>query len=276
MNTPLKPAPDGPSATTGLASSSPTSIAPNAPSLPSAIPTVPIRSEGILGLLDQLLRNRDAVIDRIFAGQVVNQQLRSFLLASVLLSGFYGLSMGLMGFRHSWDVGLLQMASSALKVPLLFLLSTAICFPVLYIVQVLMGARLAFMQTLTLILMALTLNSILLASCAPIAFFFVVTGSTHNFIKLLHVGIFSFAGLWSMLSLWLGLRTMCEKSSLYPPLAVRILKVWILVFAFVGTQMAWSLRPFVGTSSLKEFSVFREQEGNFYTGVWQSIQQLGN
>jgi hypothetical protein len=42
-----------------------------------------------------------------------------------------------------------------------YTMTTAICFPVLYIVQVLMGARLDFSQ-------ALALNGILLASSPPL------------------------------------------------------------------------------------------------------------
>ena len=225
------------------------------------------------GLLDRLLRDREGFFDDIFAGKEVKAHLGTFLIATVCLSAFYGISMGLPGFRHSLGQGLLQVVAAGIKVPALFLLSTAVCFPVLYIVQVLMGARLAFTQTLTLILMALALNAILLASCAPIAFFFVVTGSSYDFIKLLHVVVFGFGGAWSMMSLWQGLLVMCEKSNLYPPLAVRILKAWIVVFAFVGTQMAWSLRPFVGTPTMG-FQVFRQQEGNFYTGVYGSLAKL--
>jgi hypothetical protein len=42
----------------------------------------------------------------------------------------------------------------------------------------------------------------------------------------------------------------------------------------VGTQMAWSLRPFVGSPDL-EFEVFRAgSEGNFYKAVWTSIVNL--
>jgi hypothetical protein len=234
---------------------------------------LPIRSDGLLGLLDQLLRDRESIIDDVFAGKDIGHRLRTFLLAAIALLACYGLTMGLMGFHDSWATGVAQMLVSALKVPTLLLLSTAICFPVLYVVQVLMGARLTFAQTLTLIVMALALYGILMASCAPVAFFFAVTGSTHDFMKLLHVLIFSFAGLWSMISLWLGLRAMCERSNLYPPLALRILKVWILVFAFVGTQMAWSLRPFVGSPG-RPFQIFRQQEGNFYLGVWHTVTRL--
>jgi hypothetical protein len=246
----------------------------DAPPTPArSTPASPLPA-GFFRLLDTLLRDRERFFDAVFDGREVGRWLSSFLLASVALSAFYGLSMGLLGFNQGFGTGLMQMIASAIKVPCLFLLSTAVCFPVLYIVQVLMGARLAFAQTLALILMALTLNGVLLASCAPIVFFFVVTGADYHFIKLLHVAIFGFSGIWSMMSLWLGLRTMCEKSNLYPPIAVTILKVWIIVFAFVGTQMAWSLRPFVGSPDM-EFQIFRKQESNFYAGLWSSVTSLG-
>jgi len=54
---------------------------------------------------------------------------------------------------------------------------------------------------------------------------------------------------------------------------VRILQIWFVVFAFVGSQMAWSLRPFVGAPNLG-FQIFRQQEGNFYQGVWLSVVGL--
>jgi hypothetical protein len=225
--------------------------------------------------LDRLLRERESFFDEIFEGRELGFLLRWFLLATLVLSAFYGMTMGFMGFRDDIALGLLQTLTSAIKVPLLFLLSVGVSFPVLYVVLVLMGARLSFGQTLALILMALTLNSALLASCAPIAFFFVLTGSDYHFIKLLHVAIFAFSGGWAMMALWHGLSSMCEKCNLYPRQAVRILQVWILVFGFVGTQMAWSLRPFVGSPELS-YQVFRQgQTGNFYGAVWSSLVSMG-
>jgi hypothetical protein len=48
----------------------------------------------------------------------------------------------------------------------------------------------------------------------------------------------------------------------------------VLVFGFVGTQMAWSLRPFVGSPNL-EFQFFRaDQTGNLYQAVANSAAQL--
>jgi len=37
--------------------------------------------------------------------------------------------------------------------------------------------------------------------------------------------------------------------------------------------MAWSLRPFIGEPSMN-FTIFRQQQGNFYQAVGQSVFQL--
>jgi hypothetical protein len=228
----------------------------------------------LFGLLDELLRRRESLFEEIFDNRRIGERLRWFVVAIVVLSGFYGATMGTIGFTGDVGRGLLQTLSSAAKVPALYLLSVAICFPVLYIVLVLMGARLRFVQTLSLILLAITLNAVLLASCAPILLFFLLTGADYHFMKLLHVAVFAFSGGWAMMALWQGLREMCEKSDLYPRQAIRILQLWIVIFGFVGTQMAWSLRPFVGSPEL-DFQLFREgREGNFYKAVWTSVVNL--
>jgi hypothetical protein len=246
------------------------------PMAPEASSPTEFQNAGFFRLLDHLLRQREQFFDTIFAGKCMGRWSRWFLLVIVLLAGVYGVTMGTMGFTRNVGQGTLQSLTSGLKVPLLYLVSLAVSFPVLYVVLVLMGARLRFTQTLALILMALALNSALLASCAPIVVFFILTGSDYHFIKLLHVGIFAFSGCWAMMALWKGLQAMCEKSNLYPRQANKILQVWIVIFGFVGTQMAWSLRPFVGSPGL-DYQLFRAgQSGNFYHAVWSSVIDLAH
>jgi hypothetical protein len=52
-----------------------------------------------------------------------------------------------------------------------------------------------------------------------------------------------------------------------------IMKVWAVLFAFVGIQMAWNLQPFVGDRG-QPFQLFRHNEGNFYTAVVYSLRKL--
>jgi hypothetical protein len=59
----------------------------------------------------------------------------------------------------------------------------------------------------------------------------------------------------------------------YPKKAMTIMKLWAVLFAFVGIQMAWNLQPFVGDRG-KPFQLFRHNEGNFYTAIVYSLQKL--
>jgi hypothetical protein len=238
-------------------------------------PSAPeLQQSGMLTLLDDILRRREAFFSEIFEGTNLHIRIRQFLFAIVTLSAIYGLTMGATALSVGWDRGGQQMLSSGIKVPLLYLLTLLVCYPVLFIILVLMGSKLSFVQTLALILLALTFNAVLLASFAPIVAFFSITGSSYAFIKLLHVLVMTFSGFWGMAALYQGLREMCEKSNLYPKRAVDILRVWILVFGFVGTQMAWSLRPFIGDPG-SPFEIFRKgRDGNFYTAVANSAMDL--
>ena len=52
-----------------------------------------------------------------------------------------------------------------------------------------------------------------------------------------------------------------------------LLYVWIVLFGFVGTQLAWTLRPFFGMPD-HDFALFRDIEGNFYTAIIRAIGEL--
>ena len=49
--------------------------------------------------------------------------------------------------------------------------------------------------------------------------------------------------------------------------------VWMAVFALVGGQMGWVLRPFVGSPDLP-FTWFRPREGSFFEGVFHALTAL--
>ena len=54
--------------------------------------------------------------------------------------------------------------------------------------------------------------------------------------------------------------------------ATTLFRIWVVVFAVVGAQMSWVLRPFLGAPGL-EFELFREREGNFFMAV---VNAAGN
>ncbi|MBN2209969.1 MAG: hypothetical protein JW709_01120 [Sedimentisphaerales bacterium] len=59
------------------------------------------------------------------------------------------------------------------------------------------------------------------------------------------------------------------------PRVSRVFKTWVLVFALVGAQMSWILRPFIGNPA-QPFTWFRERESNFFMAVFKALQSLLN
>jgi len=55
--------------------------------------------------------------------------------------------------------------------------------------------------------------------------------------------------------------------------SMTLLHIWILLFGFVGTQLAWTLRPFFGSPGMK-FELFRSIDGTFYGDVIRTIGHL--
>ena len=236
----------------------------------NAIPATPASpstvTPGLGGFLSQILSDRDQFFADVVEGTGLREKLLHALWILLALSALYGAAAGAYA-------GPAQAVSSAVKLPFLFLGTLAICFPGFFVIQVLLGSRLRLAQVLALVLGALSLSAILLAAVVPITAFFLLTGANYYFLTLLHVLIVLGAGLAGMAALHDGLAFACEKRGVYPKKAMTIMKVWAVLFAFVGIQMAWNLQPFVGDRG-EPFQLFRRNEGNFYTAVVYSLGKL--
>jgi hypothetical protein len=57
------------------------------------------------------------------------------------------------------------------------------------------------------------------------------------------------------------------------PASMILLYIWILLFGFVGTQLAWTLRPFFGDPG-QPFELFREIDGTFYGNILSTLGSL--
>ncbi|HKT03868.1 MAG TPA: hypothetical protein VJT31_30425 [Rugosimonospora sp.] len=55
--------------------------------------------------------------------------------------------------------------------------------------------------------------------------------------------------------------------------SMTLLYIWILLFGFVGTQLAWTLRPFFGDPG-HPFALFRHIDGTFYSDILHTISRL--
>jgi hypothetical protein len=174
-----------------------------------------------------------------------------------------------MGSYHSF----LQSAVAGLKVVFLFLCTLLICFPSFFIIQQVLGSKMSLRQMMIIVLSGFVLTSVIALSFSPVVIFFQITGGNYHFLQLLHVAIFIFSGIFGMRLIVDALKFACEKKSIYPQIGVNVFRIWILVLAFVGIQLSWNLRPFLCNKD-EDFKLFRKYEGNFYTAIVYSAQQL--
>src|SRR6266536_4998821 len=194
---------------------------------------------GYAEFLKAVLSDRERFFEEVVEGVALRSKLRYALLTIVILAGFFGLVAG----AYS---GPAQAVSAGVKLPFLFFATFGICFPAFFVVQVLVGSRLRLLQVVVLVFGALALTSVLLAAFVPITAFFLVTGANYYFQHLLNIALASVAGLFGMYALHEGLSVVCDTRGVYPRKALTIMRVWAVLFAFVGIQLAWSLRPFPG------------------------------
>jgi hypothetical protein len=172
----------------------------------------------------------------------------------------YGLTMGM---NHSIEQALV----SAVKVPLLFLLTLAICLPALHFVGLLLGARVRLGQSLTLLLAGVSLTCTLLAAFTPISLLFLASGSTYPFLLAMHVALFAgcgAAGLRSIHQNFERLRAAAGQGAAAggAPLSVAGLKAWGALYMFVGAQTAFLLSPFIARDA--EFHLFNPHHGSVF------------
>ncbi len=221
---------------------------------------------GFQQFLLAILGNREQFFTEVVRGIALPTKLRHSLVTLLALTIFYGVIVGSYSSAP-------QAVSAGIKLPVLFLATFLICFPAFFVVQILFGSRLRLLQVIVLVTSALALTAILLAAFVPIVAFFLITGSNYYFLELLHITVVLLAGLFGMYALHDGLTLVCEQHGVYPRKAMNIMRVWAFIFAFVGIQMAWNLRPFLGDRN-QPFQVFRHYEGNFYAAIVYAVNRL--
>ncbi|WP_028927601.1 hypothetical protein [Pseudonocardia acaciae] len=265
-------------------------------------------------VIERILRDRAGLWQQIHDQRGLPALIVQMLTSSVLALACYG---AVLGASHSG----LQSISSAVKLPLLFLITIAICLPTLYLFNLVFGARLSPSQALALVLVTVTVTSALCVAFTPISLFFLITAPSYSFYKLLTVAILAVSALVGLRFMVAGTKELERLSSRSPippalpgvparqparvgaenqpgdpvgtnehagpgevatmngqaqaaeerkPTNTPLLRVWGLVFALVGTQLSWTLRPFVGSPE-EPFQLFRAINGNFYVDLIRTV-----
>jgi hypothetical protein len=213
----------------------------------------------------QIFQNKESFFGEI---QKANSS-RLILLQLLIICVFAFLYGAVMGSYHSF----IQSLVAGIKVFVLFLSTVILCFPSFFIIQQVLGSKMSFRQMTMIVLSGVVLTSTIALSFAPIVIVFQVTGGNYHFLQLLHVAIFIFAGIFGMKLMVDALKYACDQKNIYPQIGVTVFRIWVIIMAFVGIQLAWNLRPFLCEKN-EEFKWFRTYEGNFYTAIVYSVEQL--
>ena len=212
------------------------------------------------------LQNKDEFFKEITQQEGAVIRIFHQYLMVIIFSFAYGI---VMGSYHSF----LQAVVAGVKVSVLFSLVLIICFPAFFIIQYILGSRLRMHQMVSIVLSGFVLTTAIMLSFAPIVVCFLLTGSNYYFLQLLHVAVFVMSGVFGMKTVIDALKYSCEKESVYPQIGVSVFRFWVVIMLFVGIQLAWNLRPFLGDEG-KPFKLLRQYEGNFYTALIYSANQL--
>jgi hypothetical protein len=204
-------------------------------------------------IVERVLRNRVSYFAEIARGEDLRGKIADLLIVTVVGLVVFGLVAGLSGRNP-----VLALVSTV-KLPFLFLACGVICLPTLYYFSILFGSRLRFVQTITLILTAQAIAAVLALGSAPISLLFLLSGSEPVFMAVLNIGVLSLAAGLGLIFLVQGVLYIQEAA---PPeqisfaawawmlikgtLRSLVLVAWMVVYALVGTQLSYNLRPFLG------------------------------
>jgi hypothetical protein len=252
----------------------------------------------------RLLRDRQGFLIDVQKNIRLEGKMIALLVCSTLFFAIYG---AIIGSSSSW----LQMISSAIKLPALYLVTLIICLPTLYFFDILFGSGLAFAQYVTLMLSNMAVISVLLFSFAPVTLFFLISIPGYNFFLLINVAVLGITGIVGVRLFYQGMISLAVAQTVmdHPLPAIapqkpkkefadetdeedigikdaddgtinptdqlaarkRLLQAWLVLYALVGSQLGWTLRPFFGAPG-EPFQIFRSEiDGNFYLKVIQTF-----
>ncbi len=189
-------------------------------------------------------------------------------------AGLYGAAMG-------WWRDPQQALFTAIKFPLIVLLTTLGNALLNAMLAPLLGLNIPFRQSFSAILMSFVVVAAILGAFSPVVAFMIwsappmspeaLSGSAYNFIKLTHVAIIAFAGVTGNVRLFQLLARLGGSRVV----ARRVLFAWLAGNLFLGSQLSWILRPFIGSPTLPvEFFRATALHGNFYENVFRSLLQI--
>jgi hypothetical protein len=173
----------------------------------------------------------------------------------------YGAVMGTFGGLSTdrW----LQIVFSSIKVPMLIAVTGLLAMPSFFVLNTIAGLRSDFLEAMKAIAISQSIVGVVLASLAPLTIVWYCSNANYHQATIFNGLMFAMASFAS--------HSVIRRR--YAPLIARnprhrqMLIIWIVIFVFVGIQMGWILRPFIGDPLTPPSFYRKETFGNAYVIV---------
>ncbi len=189
---------------------------------------------------------------------------------------------GMFGAALGWWRSPTQAVFTAVKLPLVLLLTTLGNGLLNGMLAPLLGLRVTFRQSLALVLTSFAITSFVLGGLAPVTFFVVwntpsLTAATrawspeYAMLQLTLTAFLAFAGITGNVRLYPLLQQWTDNKWV----ALRALFAWLATNLFLGSQVSWSLRPFIWDPNRPvEFICPDWFKGSFYETVFEALRRV--
>jgi hypothetical protein len=220
---------------------------------------LPPRASGSLALIDELLRDRDAILRRVAAGVDLATTMRVMLATIVVAMAAVGAALGTFhGDR--------QIAYAAIKLPLVLIGTAALSAPALTAIGAALGRESRLAVDLAIVTTALAFGALMLSACTPVILFARAVDLGYHRMILVVVVLFAAAGLGSLRIVARALALQARRGWQAP------LAVLCLVFALVGGQLAWALRPYLVRPRAEQAVFVQYREGSLFDAVVRVVE----
>ena len=198
----------------------------------------------------------------------------SWLVVAILGSGMFGAAMG-------WWRAPEQAVYTAVKFPVVVLVTMLGNAVLNAMLAPLLGVNIGLRQSLLAVMMSFAIAAAIMGAMGPLLAFFIWntppladqanSSGAHAAILLMIVGMVAFAGVVANLRLLQLLREISGSESA----ARRVLFAWLAGNLFLGSQLSWILRPFIGSPGLPvQFLRDEPMKGSFFEAVYWSALRI--
>lgn len=162
------------------------------------------------------------------------------------------------------------MLFAGIKLPFLLLASAALCLPGFFAINAVAGLSHVFTRTLRAIVAGQAALAVALGSLSPLVLFAYLSGVAHASALLLNALAFACASACGHVVMHRYYRVLILEDSRHRSM----LAVWVLLYALVGIQLGWLLRPFVGDPHAPVTLFRQEPVSNAYLVLVQLVLEV--